>query len=91
VERLKSFDANPSGTRVLDLSYTFMFNKRHYSSEHILNPYNISGCQCAHHEGVRGALIIAPVILTLTLCQVSFDFHVLADLPPAKEFLVCIE
>ena len=25
VERLKSFDAKPSGTRLLDLSYTFMF------------------------------------------------------------------
>jgi hypothetical protein len=25
-----------SGTRVLDLSYTFMFNKRHQPGEHLL-------------------------------------------------------
>lgn len=53
VERLKSFNAKPSGTRVLGLSYTFMFNKRHQPSEHLLNSYKISGCQFSHHEGVR--------------------------------------
>jgi len=62
VERLKSFNAKPSGTRVLDLSYMFMFNKRNQQSEHLLKSYNISGCQCAHQESVCGMLIIAPII-----------------------------
>lgn len=62
VKKLKIFNVKPSGTRVLDLSYTFIFNKRRQSSEHLLNSYNISSCQCAHNEGVCWALIIAPII-----------------------------
>ena len=62
VKKLKSFNVKPSANRVLDLLYTFMFNKRHQPSENLLNSYNISGCQCAHREGVCGALIMAPII-----------------------------
>ena len=62
VQRLKSFNAKSSDTLVLDLSCTFMFNKRPHPSEHLLNSHNISGCQCAHHEGVSGALIIVATI-----------------------------
>jgi len=62
VQKLESFNAKTSDTLLLDLSCTFMLNERHRPSEHLPNSYNISGCQCAHLEGVCGALIIAAII-----------------------------
>ena len=63
VQILESFNSKTSDARVLDLSRTFVFNKRHQPSEPLPNSNNISGCQFAHHEGVCGALIITAIIL----------------------------